>query len=384
MTAGVAYSAPPSLARQSVSSSSSTPFSVREPIDEMQPASLDTTLIDPLSGSGWDDLLSTHPDATIFHTSAWARVLARTYGHRPFYLHLTRGGSSVALLPLMEVASRFTGRRGVCLPFSDLCAPLLFDDSAADALGNKVHDLAAERKWNHVELRGVVLGVAPARAVATFYGHTLDLAGGEEALFARFHSSVHRAIRKAEKSGVTIDILQTPAAMREFYRLHCETRRRHGAPPQPISFFRHIQEEIFDSGLGFVALTRSGARSVAAALFFHWRKKALFKFGASDKTCQNLRPNNLAMWGGMRYLIGNGCHSLHFGRTAPDNEGLRRFKLSWGATEEILTYVWFDPLTKSLLPVPPKGSSAFHQKLFAKLPLALNVLAGKLIYPHLD
>jgi CelD/BcsL family acetyltransferase involved in cellulose biosynthesis len=357
---------------------------VRESIDEIQPASLDMTLIDPLSGSGWDDLLSTHPDATIFHSSAWARVLTRTYGHKPFYLHLTRGGSSIALLPLMEVASRFTGRRGVCLPFSDFCAPLLFDESEADALGNKVHDLAAERKWNHVELRGVVPAAAPDPAVATFYGHSLDLAGGEEELFACFNSSVQRAIRKAEKSGVTIDILQTSEGMLEFYRLHCQTRRRHGAPPQPVSFFRHIQEEIFDSGLGFVALGRSGARSVAAALFFHWRKKALFKFGASDKTCQNLRPNNLAMWGGMRHLFRNGCHSLHFGRTAPDNEGLRRFKLSWGATEEVLTYLCFDPLAKSLLPVQPTGSSTFHQKLFAKLPLALNALAGKMIYPHLD
>ena len=102
-----------------------------EPRDQMQSANLDITLIDPLSGSGWDDLLSTHPDTTIFHTSAWARVLARTYGHQPFYLHFTRSGRSAALLPLMEVASRFTGSRGVCLPFSDFCAPLLFGDAEA-------------------------------------------------------------------------------------------------------------------------------------------------------------------------------------------------------------------------------------------------------------
>jgi Acetyltransferase (GNAT) domain len=376
--------APGPVAPQTVDSWHLTTFSAHEPRDQMQSANLDITLIDPLSGSGWDDLLSTHPDTTIFYTSAWARVLARTYGHKPFYLHFTRSGRSVALLPLMEVASRFTGSRGVCLPFSDFCAPLLFGDTEADALLAQLHELAAERKWNHVELRGGVPAPARDGAAGTFYGHTLDLSGGEEALFARFNSSVHRAIRKAERSGASVDILQTRDAMREFYRLHCQTRRRHGVPPQPFAFFRHIQEEIIAPGCGFIALARSGARCIAAAVFFHWGGRGLFKFGASEKRRQNLRPNNLAMWEGMRYLLRNGCRSLHFGRTEPGNEGLRRFKLSWDATEETLSYIRFNPITRLLVPVRQPNSSAFHQKLFTKLPLALNMLAGKLIYPHLD
>jgi hypothetical protein len=290
----------------------------------------------------------------------------------------------MALLPLMEVASRFTGSRGVCLPFSDCCAPLLFGDAEGDALLAQLHELAAERKWNHVELRGGVPAPARDGAAATFYGHTLDLSGGEEALFARFNSSVHRAIRKAERSGVSVDILQTRDAMREFYRLHCQTRRCHGVPPQPFAFFRHIQEEIIAPGCGFIALARSGTRCIAAAVFFHWGGQGLFKFGASEKTRQNLRPNNLAIWEGMRYLLRHACRSLHFGRTAPDNEGLRRFKLSWGTTEEMLPYLRFNPITRLFVPVPPANSYAFHQKLFTKLPLALNMLAGKLIYPHLD
>jgi hypothetical protein len=284
----------------------------------------------------------------------------------------------------MEVASRFTGCRGVCLPFSDFCAPLLFGDGGGDALLPQLLELAAERKWNHLELRGSVPAPAGDGVAATFYGHTLDLSGGEEALFARFNSSVHRAIRKAERSGVSVDILQTCDAMREFYRLHCQTRRRHGIPPQPFAFFRHIQEEIIAPGRGFIALARSGARCIAAAVFFRWGGRGLFKFGASEKRHQNLRPNNLAMWEGMRYLLLNGCRSLHFGRTAPGDEGLRRFKLSWNTREENLHYVRVNPITRLFVPVEQTNSSAPYQKLFTKLPLALNMLAGKLIYPHLD
>ncbi|MEY2487567.1 MAG: hypothetical protein QOH39_3215 [Verrucomicrobiota bacterium] len=376
--------APNPVAPQTVDSWRLTTFRAHEPRDQMQLANLDITLIDPLSGSEWDDLLSTHPDITIFHTSAWARVLARTYGHRPFYLHFTRRGASVVLLPLMEVASRFTGSRGVCLPFSDFCAPLLFGDAMGDALLAQLLELAAERKWNHIELRGGVPAPARDGVAATFYGHTLDLSGGEKALFARFNSSVQRAIRKAERSGVSVDILQTRDAMREFYRLHCQTRRRHGVPPQPFAFFRHIQEEIIAPGCGFIALARSSARCIAAAIFFRLGSKGLFKFGASEKRHQNLRPNNIAMWEGMRYLLLNGCRSLHFGRTAPGDEGLRRFKLSWNTREESFHYVRANPISKLFVPVRQTNSSALYQKLFTKLPLALNMLAGKLIYPHLD
>jgi CelD/BcsL family acetyltransferase involved in cellulose biosynthesis len=376
--------APSPVAPQTVDSWHLTAFSAHKSRDQMQSANLDITLIDPLSGSEWDDLLSTHPDTTIFHTSAWARVLARTYGHRPFYLHFTRRGRSVALLPLMEVASRVTGSRGVCLPFSDFCAPLLFGDGGGDVLLAQLLELAAERNWNHVELRGGVPAPVRDGVAATFYGHTLDLSGGEEALFARFNSSVHRAIRKAERSGVSVDILRTRDAMREFYRLHCQTRRRHGVPPQPFAFFRHIQEEIIASGCGFIAVAKSGARCIAAAVFFRLGGRGLFKFGASEKSHQNLRPNNLVMWEGMRYLLLNGCRSLHFGRTAPDDAGLRRFKLSWNTREESFHYVRLNPISRLFVPVQQTNSSALYQKLFTKLPLALNVLAGKLIYPHLD
>jgi hypothetical protein len=49
----------------------------------------------------------------------------------------------------------------------------------------------------------------------------------------------------------------------------------------------------------------------------------------------------------------------------------------------MLPYLRFDPFGKEFVPLPPPHGSGLHEKLFAKLPLALNVLAGKLIYPHL-
>src|SRR6476469_8798248 len=90
--------------------------------------SCESKVLDPLHGTDWDALLDQFDEATTFHTGAWARVLAKSYEHGPQYLSFARAGEVIGLLPLMEVQSRFTGRRGVSLPFSDFCGPLISDE----------------------------------------------------------------------------------------------------------------------------------------------------------------------------------------------------------------------------------------------------------------
>jgi hypothetical protein len=74
---------------------------------------------------------------------------------------------------------------------------------------------------------------------------------------------------------------------------------------------------------------------------------------------------------------------LHFGRTDKDNEGLRRFKLSWGATEEEIGYARFEMASGSWKHARDSRST-LHQHIFRALPVSLNRLAGAMIYPHLD
>jgi len=340
-------------------------------------------IINPVHNPGWDLVVALHRDASCFHTSAWAKVLHQTYNHRPFYLQFSRGRRLAALIPLMEVRSPFTGRRAVCLPFSDVCEPLIFDREVVHLVRDCLIRFASERHWKHLEIRGNKFFRLAAKSFTKFYGHVLDLRGGPEELIARFASPVRRAIRKAERSNVAVVVAHTRPAIKDFYRLHIRTRRRHGLPPQPVSFFLNIYEHIIRPGLGFTVLARCGSRPIAAAIFFRFGKNALYKYGASDKRFQELRANNLVMWQGIQFLARNGVEKLHFGRTECENEGLRRFKLSWNTKEETIDYFRVDPSGRESL-VPASSNSGFHKKIFGRLPLTLNRLAGSLIYPHLD
>ena len=340
-------------------------------------------VLDPLREPTWDDVVTLHRDGTCFHTSAWARVLHHTSKHRPYYVQFFHRRRLVAVIPLMEIRSPFTGRRGVCLPFSDLCEPLCFEPDALGFVRDRLLSFAQQRRWRHVEIRGgrsIQLG---PEAASRFYGHTLQFSSDCTQIFRRFASSVRRAIRKAERSEVSAMAVRNHQAVGDFYQLHVETRRRHGVPPQSASFFRNIYEHIIKPGLGFIVLVRRGSRTIAAAIFFQFGNNAIYKYSASDRRFQEFRANNLVLWHAIQFLVRAGVERIHFGRTECENDGLRRFKLSWDTQEQIINYYRVHPSGRQCLN-PARPESGCYKKIFGKLPLVLNRVAGSIIYPHLD
>src|SRR5277367_2751106 len=82
--------------------------------------------LDPLLDPRWDQLVASHPSASVFHTSGWLSALAKTYGFRP--IALTTAGAGQPLsdgVVFCEVRSSFTGARLISLPFSDHAQPLM-------------------------------------------------------------------------------------------------------------------------------------------------------------------------------------------------------------------------------------------------------------------
>jgi hypothetical protein len=327
--------------------------------------------------------LSNHPDATVFHTSAWARVLSETYGYLPTYFFSMEKDQLVGLLPFMEIRSWITGTRGVSLPFTDASAPILPDGFGFEEAMAQVIDLAESRGWRTVEIRGRAPGMEHLPASAEYLSHDLDLTGGEESLFSRYRPNVQRNIRKAEREGISVSEDRTPEGLMEFYRLNCLTRREHGLPPQPIRFFELLREHVLEKGLGFLMMARYKNKAVAGALFLLFGGKAIFKYGASDRRYQAFRANNLVFRDVIRLLCRNGVRKLSFGRTDPFHEGLRRFKRSWGTTNTTLRYVKYDVRSKSYLGGTPTVPSTFWKNTMSKLPVPVLQTIGNVAYQHI-
>jgi hypothetical protein len=338
--------------------------------------------VDPLQHPGWDALLSSREDCSFFQSSAWARVLHDTYGHRPLYLCRISNSRLEALLPLMEVSSWCTGKRGVSLPFTDI-VPVFKSVPSDDELYKAAIALGVTRGWRYLECRNNPGDWPGAQPSLSFYGHVIPLERNPDLLFKGFASSLRRGIRKAQDEGLVVEFDSRPEASRIFYALHCRTRRKHGVPPQPVRFFDNIGKHVLGAGHGFVAIARFQQRPIAASVFFRQGLQAIYKFGASDYRYQHLRPNNLLMWEAVKRCAGEGCSSLHLGRTSVANEGLRRFKLSFGAKEQKMEYAKYDLKTRSFMQDVDRAEGSINN-LFRCFPAPLFRLAGQLLYPHLS
>lgn len=337
-----------------------------------------TRVVDPLDDPSWDERVNQLPGATFFHSSSWAAVLKNTYGFRPCYFTQEHDNRLEALLPMLEVDSWLTGRRGISLPFTDACGPACEDASSFRSLYKTAVRHGSVRQWKYLECRGGKELLSEATPSTSYVNHLLPLVPDIGKLHRAYAESVRRAIRKAEKSQVTIEFSRELHAIKVFYSLLCLTRKRHGVPPQPLRFFEQIHKNVMLAGKGWVVLARHLGRPIAAGIFFHFGKQAFFKFGASDKQNQQLRGNNLVMSRAIEWYAQNGFTSFDFGRTAPHNQGLRHFKLGWGAIERTVDYMRFNLRTGEYLTASTEASL----RIFHHLPIPLSRLVGSMLYRH--
>jgi len=338
--------------------------------------------LNPIRDPDWDDRLLQNGDESFFHTSEWAKVLNESFLYDPMYLSAGSGDRIDLLMPMMEIRSRLTGARGVSLPFTDFCPLFARDKDAIPAAIQEAIDAGTKKGWKYLEWRSPEPLGEGIPSWISFYVHQIDLRSPEEVLFAGLDDSNRRNIKKARKAGMAIRIDRTGETLEEFYRLNCLTRKRHGLPPQPYAFFNSTKKHLFSNGFAIILSAIFEGRTIAAAVFFHFGKQALFKYGASDTRYQNVRPNNLILWEAVQWYRAMGYETLNLGRTEFNNPGLLRFKRAWGARESSLNYLHYDLKAKAFLASPPASSGGLRTKCLTRTPVLLLRLAGKLLYRH--
>ena len=342
---------------------------------------MEIQIVNPIDYPGWDDILLATPGYTFFHSSAWSKIISESYQYTPKYFTIFGHGKFLALLPVMEVRSFLTGHRGVSLPFTDYCEPLLSEEVKFQAIYDYVVGYGREANWKFVEIRGGQSFFSNRLPSNSYFGHTLSLSGDVDKLFSSFKDNVRRNIKKAIKEGVEVRISNSLASIKEFYRLNCLTRKEHGLPPQPYYFFNKLHDTIY-SNSGFVTLAFHNGQCIAGAIYFHLGDKAIYKYGASEKKYQHLRANNLVMWEAIKWYCKNGYASLCFGRTDTGHQGLRQFKAGWGAKEYAINYYKYD-LKSNVFVINRPAVGAFSNKVFSKMPLSLLNIFGSLLYRHM-
>lgn len=346
----------------------------------MKTAAVRTALLEPVHDPRWARLVAAAPEACIFHHPAW---LALVGGHYRYALAaavvLGGDGEAVAGLPLALVPSRLTGRRLVALPASDACPPLVLPAAPPDTLAVLARTIEHERLRRQlpIEVRAAFpcLGAPSVR----FLCHAVVLHDGVESAEGRFTPQVRRNVRKARREGVTVDRATDIRALETFYELFVQTRRRLGVPTQPKAFVRGLAG-LFAQDLGFVAIARLAGHPVAAAVFLRTGGVLTYKYGASDRSFQHVRPNNLLFAQVIRWACEEGALTLDLGRTDLEQDGLAAFKRSWGAIEAPLAYTYHGGTSRA------RGNSRAEQvtaDLIRRSPAVVGRAIGEVAYRHM-
>jgi hypothetical protein len=185
----------------------------------------EAVVINPSEHKDWNELLFRTPGHSFFHTSTWAEVLQKSYHYQPVYFTIWEHAAMKALLPVMEVNSFLTGKRGVSLPFTDYCEPAVSDAAQFREMFSAAVAFGAKQNWQYLEFRGGETFFPNEEPSEWHYGHTLDLAEGPQKLFTGLRDSNRRNIKKAEKEKIDVAVSTSPEAVQAFCRLNAVTRR---------------------------------------------------------------------------------------------------------------------------------------------------------------
>ena len=232
--------------------------------------SIELRIINPLNYPNWDNILLSNQQCNFFHSSIWAKVLNEVYKYQPVYFAQLNKDKLLTLFPVMEVKTFLTGRRGVSLPFSDYCEPIIDEHFQFQDSVNFILQYGQKIGWNYFELRGGDKFNQDILPYQHFFLHTLSLNQNIEQIFSNLRKSTQRNINKANREGVKINDEQSLDAIKEFYKLNCITRKHHGLPPQPYNFFKAIFNQIISKNNGFIILASYKKRIIAGAIFFHF------------------------------------------------------------------------------------------------------------------
>ncbi len=342
--------------------------------------------IEQIGEDVWNDFVERHPLGTVYHHSAWHRVIEDTYGYRGSYCTIEEDGRLAAGLPFVLIHNLPLRRRLVSYPYSDTCDPLVHGPEELEAIMRVVRGYAASRRIGSAEIRTGRLSGSLYRAQgdSRYCNFVLALDAGKEKLFRSFHKNcVQRGIRKAESSRLEVVEGKDVADMKRFYDLHVGTRKRHGVPPQPFRFFRNLWVIFHPRKMISLLFARTNGVDAAAVISLRFKDSVYYKFAAGEKLFFHKRPNHLLIWRLIEKAVSDGYRYLDFGRTFTGDRGLMQWKRRWGAVPARFEYVYPFDNTGGRFNQQGSRINRILSGILRNMPCFIVRMSGELFYRYL-
>ena len=303
--------------------------------------------IDAEDQEQWDNFVTPHPEANFLQSWDWGEF------------HLSRGKKVMRRLVLQgqEVGAAYVGqvstaKRGTYLAIAG--GPILNweDKELVPARFEDIEKWAKENSCVFLRIRPQLedshsarelfenLGLKPAPIyLSVELGGVLDLTKSEEEILAGAAQRLRRALRKAAKNDVSVELSQDPKDIHEFYEIQLETAKRHNFVSFSEDFLTKQFTAFAKDNCATLYTAKFEGQILAQNFMIFYGNEASYHYGVSTELGTKLSSAPLLHMKAMQDARERGIKRYNFwGITEKDEVnhrfyGVSQFKRGFGVSE---------------------------------------------------
>lgn len=318
----------------------------------------------------WRDFLQHHPHY-LLHTPEYGQFVAASFPNTEFKCIAAMENGVQLILPIGLIKSQMMGNKVISVPFLEyggFCGNPMYIEQVIAYLRGKY-----SKKYSYLEIReGLPNDVLEKhlQKVVPYKRFVLALQG-EEQNWELLDKQKRKAIRKAEKSGVSVRELGKDD-IDQIYQIYLKSMKQFGSPPFAKEFF----VQFFSRSLGKCFGAMHEGKLCAVLLGFTYQQQIHITIAVADKKSLEFRPHELLHWEFIKWGIRNKYTVFDFGRVREES-GQFRFKQEFGGELKELAH-YYDLYQLKRIPKtdPSNGKYRFAIELWKKMPLIMQRKIG--------
>ncbi|MDE0184402.1 MAG: GNAT family N-acetyltransferase [Candidatus Poribacteria bacterium] len=291
----------------------------------------------------WDTMLLHCPNSTAFHSATWRDGLADSFNQlTPAYFLIQENGTTVGGLP----AFVFKPIPGIKLlhsmPWNQCGGIQLIEGTSVNTsvllqsverhlsrfanAQSPCETLFTLSPWQ-TEDYGRRLNELGYRKYKESFTHLLKTHADYDIIWAGYKKSIRKAVRKAEKSGVSVYESNREIDLEAFYEIYLATQKRVMSVPKPLSLMRFLLQR----GLAKLVIAKHDGLIIAGVIYLYFNRTVTPWCGGSVPAFLEYRPNNAILHHIIKSACSKGFAWVDLGASPPENPGLIVYKEQYRA-----------------------------------------------------
>lgn len=325
----------------------------------------------------WDEYVSSHPEGSIYHLSAWQALIKKQFGHNSYYLYSADDKNEInGILPVVQLKSALFGNFIVSVPYFNYGGAIAKDKNIAATLMQEAGKFAQLKSASHVEFRDIEKhegswGLREDKVVML-----LDLPEDSETLWKNIGTKVRAQVKRPQREPVSckqggLELLD------DYYDVFARNMRDLGTPVYAKSFFKSILETFPENA--HIVCVYHNDKPAAAGFLLGYKNRMEIPWASALREFNKISVNMYLYWEILKFSIEQGYTQFDFGRSTV-NAGTYRFKKQWGAKpRQLYWHYWLADGEE----VPKMNPDNPKYKLVINTWQKLPVWLTKIIGPHI-